>query len=106
MALKLDMSKAYDRLEWQFLVEVLSSMGFPAPMVNLIKSCISTVSYKVLINGQPSRTFIPERGLQQGDPLSPYLFIICGDVLSGLLKKEARERRIHGIRVARQAPVI
>lgn len=69
MTLKLYMSKAYDRLEWPFMVEVLSSMGFPDNLVNLIKRCISTVTYKILINGKPSRGFTPERGLRQGDPL-------------------------------------
>lgn len=64
------------------------------------------VSYKVLINGQPSVEFSLNRGHRQGDPLSPYLFILCADVLSGLLKKEAVEGQIHGIRIARQAPVI
>lgn len=106
MALKLDISKACDRLEWPFVVEVLSSMGFPAKLVNLIKRCISMVSYKILINNQPSRCFIRKRGLCQGDSLLSYLFIICVDVLSGLLKKKALEKRIYCIQVARQAPVI
>ncbi|XP_058784773.1 uncharacterized protein LOC131659623 [Vicia villosa] len=106
MALKLDMSKAYDRIEWPFVVGVLSSMGFPASMVNLIQRCISIVSYKVLVNGQPSRSFVPERGLRQGDPLSPYLFILCADVFSGLLKQDAARKNIHGIEISRQAPMI
>lgn len=86
--------------------KVLSSMGFPQNIMNVIKSCISTVSCKILINGQPSKGFAPEKGLRQGDPLSPYLFIICADVLSGLLKKEAAEKMIHGLQVARQSLVI
>lgn len=68
MDLKLDMSKAYDSLEWSFVTDVLNFMGFLAPLVNLIKNCISTVSYKVLINGQLSMSFSPEKGLQKGDP--------------------------------------
>jgi hypothetical protein len=104
MALKLDMSKAYDRIEWPFVGQVLTSMGYPALMVDLIMRCISTVSYQILINGQPSTSFRPERGLRQGDPLSPYLFILCADVLSGLFHKAASSKDIHGIKVARNAP--
>lgn len=70
-SLKLDMSKAYDRLEWSFVKEVIKSMGFPNSLVNLIMKCISSVSYRVIINGQPSTSFQPERGLRQKDPISP-----------------------------------
>ncbi|CAJ2652835.1 unnamed protein product [Trifolium pratense] len=106
MALKLDMSKAYDRIEWNFVKATLKSMGFPSNVVDLILNCISTVSYQILINGQPSKSFNPERGLRQGDPLSPYLFILCADVLSGLMKRKAVTGGIHGIKIARQAPKI
>ncbi|MCI80594.1 reverse transcriptase, partial [Trifolium medium] len=63
MALKLDMSKACDRIEWPFVRATLTSMGFPGSTVDLILRCISTISYKILINGQPSKKFTPERGL-------------------------------------------
>jgi hypothetical protein len=106
MALKLDMSKAYDRIEWKFVEKALCSMGYPSCMVALIMRCISTVSYQVLINGQPSSPFSPQRGLRQGDPLSPYLFVLCADVLSGLIHKEVEAKNIHGIKIARSAPLI
>jgi len=64
MALKLDMSKAYDRVEWQFVYQALISIGYPVKIVDLIWRCISSVSYQILINGQPSKSFTPERGLQ------------------------------------------
>lgn len=75
-------------------------------MVQLIFRCMSTVSYQILINGRPSRSFSPERGLRQGDPLSPYLFVLCVDVLSGLFKEQVNGNKIHGIQVARRAPQI
>lgn len=106
MALKLDMAKAYDRVEWSFVNYVLLHMGFPPKITKLIMSCITTVSYQILINGQPSRSFFPEKGIRQGDPLSPYIFILCANVLSGLLHKEEAKGSIHGIQVARKAPQI
>lgn len=106
MALKLDMYKAYDRLEWDFVTGVLSSNGFPESMVKLIYRCISMVSYQVMVNRQPSRVIVPERGLYQGDPLSPYFFNLCVDVFSGLLKEAGRNKTIHGIQLARKAYII
>jgi len=81
-------------------------MGFPDNFVGLILRCISSISYQILINDQPIKIFSPERGLRQGDPLSPYLFILCADVLSGLLSEKAILNNIHCIQVARQAPKI
>ena len=74
MAMKLDMSKAYDRLEWVFLEKILLKMGFPCAWVALIMKCITTVSYSILVNGKPKGMIVLSRGLRQGDHLSPYLF--------------------------------
>ncbi|XP_074289141.1 uncharacterized protein LOC141614281 [Silene latifolia] len=106
MALKLDMAKAYDRVEWVFLERVLRAMGFDRAWIRRVMECVSTVSFSVLINGQPSSTFIPSRGLRQGDSLSPYLFILCAEVLSILMRRAVEQRSLHGVRIARTAPPI
>jgi hypothetical protein len=106
VGIKTDMAKAYDRVEWNFLAATLDSMGIPTPMINTIMKCVTSVSFSILINGQPSREFYPQRGLRQGDPLSPYLFIICADVLSGLISQAQTTHLIHGVKIAPMASEI
>ena len=66
-------------------------MGFHERWVNLIMECISTVQFKILHEGKELGPIIPQRGLRQGDPLSPYLFIICPEALSSLIQAKERE---------------
>lgn len=69
-------------------------------------TCISTVSFSVLINGAPRGHIQPERGIRQGDPLSPYIFIICAEFLSHLLARSTKERKIQGIKISNNSPAV
>lgn len=86
ITLKLDMSKAYYKIEWDFVFGALEATEFHGDTIRLIRRCTSTVSYQILLNWQPSNKFMLERGFLQGDPLSPLLLIICADVFSDILK--------------------
>ncbi|XP_027095016.2 uncharacterized protein [Coffea arabica] len=106
MAIKLDMAKAYDRVEWHFLQAMMQKMGFCARWINWITSCLSSVSYSFNCNGESKGFVTPERGIRQGDPLSPYLFLICSEGFSNLLKKAEERKDINGLRISRQGPLI
>ncbi|CAL8151990.1 unnamed protein product [Prunus armeniaca] len=106
LILKLDMAKAYDRVEWKFLEQMLRTMGFPIRFIQLIMGCVTTVSYSLLIQGRPFGRIIPSRGLRQGDPISPYLFLIVAEAFSALLQQAERDSRLHGVSIAPSAPSI
>ena len=106
MALKLDMSKAYDRVEWRFLEQIMSQMGFHQKWISLMTECISTISYSILVNGEPHGYIQPSRGLRQGDPLSPYLFLLCAEGLHSLIHKARLVGDIQGISLCRGGPRI
>ena len=82
---KLDIEKAYDHVNWEFLLFLLQQCGFSDKWRRWIRCCISSVKFSILINGNPSDFFGSSRGLRQGDPLSPFLFDIVMEALSRML---------------------
>ena len=87
MTFKIDISKAYEKIDWGFLRGIMLKLGFDNRWVDLMMLCVSTVRYNVLVNGREVGLIILKRGLQQGDPLSPYLFILCAEGLPSLIKR-------------------
>ncbi|KAA3489414.1 reverse transcriptase [Gossypium australe] len=96
---KLDMNKAYDQVEWRFLEKVLLKFGFGSNWVTKIMNCVRTVRYRVKCNMNLSNIINPERGLRQGDPLSPYLFLFCMEVLSRMLINAQEKASRNGPRI-------
>ncbi|XP_074305542.1 uncharacterized protein LOC141640759 [Silene latifolia] len=103
-AFKADMSKAYDSVSRAFLLATLRGFGFPEKLVLLIMSCVTTVSYEVLVNGTPHPNFKSRCGLRQGDPISPFLFIICMEVLSYNVANAQVSGSLAGIQLCRETP--
>jgi hypothetical protein len=100
------MAKAYDRVEWIYLQSIMLKLGFSEGFVSLIMKCVQTVKFSVRVNGHFSDMFSPTRGIRQGDPISPYLFLLCAEGLSSLLKFSGPNYLAKGIRVGVHAPWI
>ena len=84
---KLDIEKAYDSINWNFLMKVLQKMGFGTKWVGWMWSCMSSAKFSILVNGVPAGFFPNTRGLRQGDPLSPYLFVMGMEILDVLIRR-------------------
>ncbi|GLT85699.1 hypothetical protein SLE2022_038800 [Rubroshorea leprosula] len=106
LALKLDIRKAYDSVDWHCLESILKAHGFCEKWTQMVMQCVSTVSYTVGINGNQTPFFAPQRGLQQGDPLSPYLYLFIADILSHLLLTATAKKKISGYKIRRRSPTI
>ncbi|XP_062013994.1 uncharacterized protein LOC133730411 [Rosa rugosa] len=105
-ALKLDMNKAYDRVDWNFLEMVLFKLGFHHTWVRLVMNCVTSTSMTLLINGSPGRKFRPTRGLRQCDQLSPFLFLFINDVLSTMIRKIYNAGLLDAIKLNTNDPLV
>ena len=105
-AVKLDMAKAYDHVEWSYLEGIMLKLGFREAFVGRIMRCVTSVSFSIKINGTLSDCFRPTRGIRQGDPISPYLFLLCADGLSSIMKAMGPVHLSRGVRVSVHSPWI
>jgi hypothetical protein len=99
--LKHDLKKDNDCIDWDFLRLILIQLDFGSMVTNLLMSCVISATYAVLINGEPSSFFQQGRGLRQGCPLSPLLFILVMEGLCIFLKKGQEEGKLTGVKVSR-----
>lgn len=93
MMIKLDLKKTYDKINWDFIYSALALFHFPQKWITLITICISYVQHSIIVKSCLSDFFSPKWGIRQGDPLSPYLFILCMELLTSLINKEVAGKR-------------
>ena len=98
--------KAYDRVEWIFLEQVLARFGFAQLWIHMIMRCVTSARFSVKLNGGFSRGFLPSRGLRQGDQLSPCLFLFCVEGFSALLKPTQQDNSLKGVSFGGTGPHI
>jgi len=79
---KVDYEKAYDSLRWDFIYYMLGRLGFSEKWISWIKACLESASMSILVNGSPTKEFIPKKGLRQGDLLASFLFLIAAEGLA------------------------
>lgn len=103
---KLDLEKVYDRVDWDFLLYMLQRMGFGGKWRRWIRECVASAKFSIMINGAPHGFFPAQRGLRQGDPLSPFLFSIVGEALSRMITVAEETGLLSGFKPAANTPVV
>ncbi|KAL5557179.1 hypothetical protein UlMin_039415 [Ulmus minor] len=98
--------KAYDHVNWDFLDLMLEKKGFGARWRTWMRGCISSANFSIMINGKPRGRFGASRGLRQGDPLSPFLFILVADILGRMMDKAVSIGEVKGFKVGREEVVV
>ena len=93
--MKIDISKSFDSVQWSFVLKSLAALGVPDKFIHWIKLCITTPSFSVQVNGELAGYFQSSRGLRQGCSLSPYLFVLCMNVLSHKIYKAVRKKKFN-----------
>eukprot|EP00253_Pinus_taeda_P007884 PITA_07884 len=106
MIMQLDIAEVYDKVNWIYIKKVLTSFGFDHNSVRWVMALVTTSSFSILVNGSPSYIFIPSRGVRQGDPLSPFLFILMMERLGRSIKHAKAMGKIKGLQLSKngQAP--
>ena len=104
MVLKIDLEKAYDRLEWSFIRDMLFRVNFPLDLIEVIMSCVSTISTSIMVNGEALDPIYLSKEIRQGDPLSPYLFILCMDFLDQLIEEKCSNKLWQSAKVSQSGP--
>lgn len=104
--LKVDVSKAYDRLEWSFVESMLHKFGFHTDWISRIMTCVTTVSYSFLRKGEVFGDINLKRGIRQGDHISPYLYILCAEGFLAIIRNYEANGLLHGCKIARGAPSV
>jgi len=96
---KVDFEKAYDSVDWKFLYYMMGRLGFNERWIKWIRACLKSVTVSILVNANPTNEFKPKRGLRQGYPLAPFLFLIVVEGMMSLDREASRKKLLEGIEV-------
>lgn len=105
MVLKIDLEKSYDRISWDFIRHTLKEFNLNPIWVNLIMNCVSNVNSSIIWNGEVLPSISVGKGLRQGDPLSPYLFVLCMENLSNMIRIRTQSGDWQGLKASRNSPL-